>query len=170
MEILQSYIVRFLKERIRGEKDGSRGGRGRGRGRPKRGVGVGGAGRGGAPVPGAGSGPFTTTPLPPPNGVAPLLPPVMYESASGSGMQGKNMPSMNGAVPPAINSQGPLPAPETAVPPAPMPIPPTSQTGLGPGHTSESPIIIVDDVDADEREGPAMKKRRVDGPGGAIAV
>jgi hypothetical protein len=28
----------------------------------------------------------------------------------------------------------------------------------------------VDDVDADEREGPAMKKRRVDGAGGAIAV
>jgi hypothetical protein len=167
LEILQSYIVRFLKERIRGEKDGSRGGRGRGRGRPKRGAG--GMGRGGAPVPGAGSGPFTTTPLPPPNSVAPLLPPVMYESASGSGIQGKEMPSINGAIPSAINSQGPLPALETAVPPAPIPIPSsTSQTG--PGHTSESPIIIVDDVDADEREGPAMKKRRLDGQGGAIAV
>jgi forkhead box protein K len=171
LEILQSYIVRFLKERIRGEKDGSRGGRGRGRGRPKRGVGAGGLGRGGAPAPGAGSGPFTTTPLPPPNGVAPLPPPVTHETASGSGMQGKEIPPKNGVIPPAINSQGPLPAPETAIPPASIPIPlSTSQTDPGPGHTSESPIIIVDDVDADEPKGPAMKKRRLDGQGGAIAV
>ena len=84
-------------------------------------------------------------------------------------MQGKEMPSMNGTIPSAINSQGPLLAPETAVPPAPISIP-SSMSQMGPGHTSESPIIIVDDVDADEREGPATKKRRLDGQGGAIAV
>ncbi|KAI0771949.1 fork head domain-containing protein [Trametes elegans] len=65
LEILQAYIVRYYKEKLKAE-----GGRGRGRGRPRRGRG-GGTGRGSTP---AGStartdtpptGPFTTAPLPP---------------------------------------------------------------------------------------------------------
>ena len=165
LEILQSYIVRFLKERIRGEKEGSRGVRGRGRGRPKRG-GVGGMGRGGAPAPGPISGPFTTTPLPPPNGVGP---PQFREPASGSAMHGKEITSMTGAAPPTIDSQHPSPVPVMMTPPAPIPTS-SSTPQTGPGHTSESPIIIVDDVDADEDDEPALKKRRLDGQGGAIAV
>ena len=70
LEILQAYIVRYYKEKLRAE-----GGRGRGRGRPRRGRGgppAGrGAGAGAGTSSGAGraetsvSGPFTTAPLPP---------------------------------------------------------------------------------------------------------
>ncbi|PIL36847.1 transcription factor [Ganoderma sinense ZZ0214-1] len=67
LEILQSYIVRYYKEKLKAE-----GARGRGRGRPRRGRG-GGTGRGSAPSgPSAraetetsSAGPSSTTPLPP---------------------------------------------------------------------------------------------------------
>ena len=65
LEILQAYIVRYYKEKLKAE-----GGRGRGRGRPRRGRGAA-PGRGStlagasarAETPSAG--PFTTAPLPP---------------------------------------------------------------------------------------------------------
>ena len=70
LEILQAYIVRYYKEKLRAE-----GGRGRGRGRPRRGRGGPPAGRGAGAVAGTSSGPgraetnvagpFTTAPLPP---------------------------------------------------------------------------------------------------------
>jgi len=161
LEILQTYIVRFLKERIRGEKDGNRGGRGRGRGRPKRG-GVGGIGRGGTPGVNTPSGPFTSIPVPPPNGLAPPV----HEPESGASMEPT---SSNGVGSSLIDPQTPISA-QTRTPDATIstvalkPISLTSSTPpTGPGHTSESPIIIVDDVDEDEREGPALKKRRLDG-------
>ncbi|TCD71369.1 Pre-rRNA-processing protein fhl1 [Steccherinum ochraceum] len=62
LEILQSYIVRYYKEKLKAE-----GSRGRGRGRPKRGRGVAGISRGGAPGAsreGSSSDLFTTAPLP----------------------------------------------------------------------------------------------------------
>ena len=65
LEVLQAYIVRYYKEKLKAE-----GGRGRGRGRPRRGRG-GPPGRGATPA-GASAradvpstGPFTTAPLPP---------------------------------------------------------------------------------------------------------
>ncbi|KAI0080708.1 hypothetical protein K474DRAFT_1589165 [Panus rudis PR-1116 ss-1] len=65
LEILQSYIVRFYKEKLKAE-----GARGRGRGKPKRGRGAPGSGRGAAPGAGRGepSALFTTAPLPPRTG------------------------------------------------------------------------------------------------------
>jgi len=179
LEILQSYIVRFLKERIRGEKDGGRGGRGRGRGRPKRGgvSAVGGVGKGGMPAPapvtavdtiGIASGPFSTTPLPFPNGVGP---PPVCEPESGSGME---RPTLDSARPLATDSHYTISAlmpSKTISPVLPKSIPVgASALSTGPGHTSESPIIIVDDVDGDEREGPALKKRRLHCQGGAVAI
>ena len=56
LEILQGYIVRYYKEKLRAE-----GGRGRGRGRGRR---ARGAGAAGSSRPPAGDGLFTTTPLP----------------------------------------------------------------------------------------------------------
>ena len=172
LEILQSYIVRFLKERIRGEKDGSRGGRGRGRGRPKRGGRRGTSGSTSGTGLSPSSGPFTMTPLPHPNGIAGVRKP-----ESGSAMQTQRHNSMNGLGSSAVNSQPPVPVPmrtpdatTSPAPPKPIPIPiPLPAPPKGPGHTSESPIIIVDDVDEDECEGPAFKKRRLNGEGGAVA-
>ncbi|OSC98720.1 hypothetical protein PYCCODRAFT_1470861 [Trametes coccinea BRFM310] len=66
LEILQAYIVRYYKEKLKAE-----GGRGRGRGRPRRGRGGGAAGRGSTPAGATArsetptTGPFTTAPLPP---------------------------------------------------------------------------------------------------------
>jgi len=110
---------------------------------------------------GSTSGPFTTTPLSSPNGVAP-------PAAHGPQLRmGEQQPaSMNDVVPLS------MPIPDTSIspaPPVPIPIPPSAPS-TGPGHTSESPIIIVDDVDADGDEEPALKRRRLDGQGGAVAV
>lgn len=157
LEILQSYIVRFLKERIRGEKDGSKGGRGRGRGRSKRG-GVGGSGRGGTPAGGA-SGPFTTTPLPNPAQNKPI------SSSQGSLLEsGQPEQASTSSSVPAVDDSTPDASVQVSVPLTPPRTYTTPQE-----HTSESPIIVVDDDD-DELEGPAMKRRRLDGHGGAVAT
>lgn len=156
LEILQSYIVRFLKERIRGEKDGARG-RGRGRSRTKRGGA--GPGRGGPPAHanGSASSPFTTAPLPPPNSAA-----LRHALPSGSSMQGQEPTSTHSATPSMAASAPPAMVPVTAYKATSF-----SNTYISPstppphqGHTSESPIIVVDDVD--EHDGRAMKRRRLD--------
>ncbi|OAX39161.1 hypothetical protein K503DRAFT_856219 [Rhizopogon vinicolor AM-OR11-026] len=132
LEILQGHIVRYLKEKMT-----------RGRGRAKRGRG----GRGGmqgprdskAPPPG---GPFTTTPLPPRTSQ-----PVM---APGFGSAQTQVPA---AHPPSAET---VPTSVAEKPPVPVPI-----TAPAPFPRSESPIIVVDDLDSAD-EGPAMKKRRLD--------
>lgn len=158
LEILQSYIVRFLKERIRGEKGGDRG-RGRQRGRPKRG-GIGGSGRGGTP---GGSGPFTNTPLPNPsqngNTQATQAP---QPATSSAGVPGPDPKSMTGVVQTSVDSKSTVPVSA----PAPAPVIPISAAPA----RSVSPIIVVDDEPDDEPDGPAMKRRRLDGQGGAVAV
>lgn len=132
LEILQGHIVRYLKEKMT-----------RGRGRTKRARG----GRGGMPgsrdnkAPPAG-GPFTTAPLP---SRAPQLITVPgFESAQ------TQAPA---AHPPTAESVAVSVAEK---PPVPVPI-----TSSVPPPRSESPIIVVDDVDSAD-EGPAMKKRRID--------
>ncbi|KAA1466094.1 hypothetical protein DENSPDRAFT_846649 [Dentipellis sp. KUC8613] len=137
LEILQGHIVRYLKERIRGQS-----GRGRGRGHSKRGRGAGtGGGRGGKEG-GAGegrkekiplSGPFTTAPLP-----------------------------SRAAQPPPPQ---PLPPPMQSLqpPPQPVPLPVTpAHVPMVPQASPPSPILVVDDDDPPE--GPPPKRRRVDAP------
>ncbi|KAF7973210.1 hypothetical protein HWV62_15803 [Athelia sp. TMB] len=158
LEILQSYIVRFLKERMRGDKDGARG-RGRGRGRAKRG----GAGleRGGrAPGPPGSSSPFTSAPLPLPNGAA------VAQQASSTQMQGQ------------VSTSPPTYRPTSTIPLIPMtitttPRPSTTEIPISTPATAinyqdqapKSPIIVVDDLDDDD--GRAMKRRRLDDGGTA---
>jgi forkhead box protein K len=132
LEILQGHIVRYLKEKMT-----------RGRGRAKRGRG----GRGGTQgprdnkAPPAG-GPFTTTPLPP-RTIQPVTVP-------GFGSAQTQAPA---AHPPSAES---VPASIAEKPPVPVPI-----TESAPLPRSQSPIIVVDDLDSSD-EGPAMKKRRLD--------
>ncbi|KAG1755998.1 hypothetical protein EDB19DRAFT_1902167 [Suillus lakei] len=132
LEILQGHIVRYLKEKMT-----------RGRGRTKRARG----GRGGtpgsrdnkAPPPG---GPFTTTPLPSRTPQPVTVP--------GFGSAQTQAPA---AHPPTAESASVSVAEK---PPVPVPI-----TSSAPPPRSESPIIVVDDIDSAD-EGPAMKKRRID--------
>ena len=155
LEILQSYIVRFLKERIRGEKGGDRG-RGRQRGRSKRG-GIGGSGRGGTP---GGSGPFTNTPLPNPsqngNTQATQVPQPPTSSAGVPGLEPKSTPDV---VHTSVDLKLPVLVP-AAPAPAILTAPPRSM----------SPIIVVDDDPDDVHDGPATKRRRLNGQGGVVAV
>jgi hypothetical protein len=124
--------VRYLKEKMT-----------RGRGRAKRGRG----GRGGtqgsrdskAPLPG---GPFTTTPLPPRTTQSVTMPDF-----------GSAQTQVFPAHPPSAET---VPASITEKPPVPVPI-----TAPAPPPRSESPIIVVDDLDSGD-EGPAMKKRRLE--------
>ncbi|KAI0637895.1 fork head domain-containing protein [Trametes polyzona] len=129
LEILQAYIVRYYKEKLKAE-----GGRGRGRGRPRRGRG-GATGRGSTP---AGSvarsdtpttGPFTTAPLPP----RVPKPITATDAAPTSGYNGAQAtPSANG-----------LPAPSSEPPTdAPSPI-----------------VVIDDDDDSPEQEPTAKRRR-----------
>ena len=155
LEILQSYIVRFLKERIRGEKGGDRG-RGRQRGRPKR-SGVVGSGRPG------GSGSFTNTSLPNPsqNGDTQATQ-VPQPPTSSAGIPGPEPKSITDISRTSVTSKSPILVPAAAPAPA-IPI------SAAPPR-SVSPIIVVDDGPDDDHDGPAMKRRRLDGQGGAVAV
>ncbi|KAG2152872.1 hypothetical protein DEU56DRAFT_727576 [Suillus clintonianus] len=132
LEILQGHIVRYLKEKMT-----------RGRGRAKRARG----GRGGtpgsrdnkAPPPG---GPFTTAPLP----SRTPQPATVPDFSSAQTQAPAAHPPTAESVPLSIAEKPPVPVPITS------PIPPPR---------SESPIIVVDDIDSAD-EGPAMKKRRID--------
>ncbi|KAH9850089.1 hypothetical protein C2E23DRAFT_870294 [Lenzites betulinus] len=103
IEILQAYIVRYYKEKLKAD-----GGRGRGRGRPRRGRG-GATGRGptpGGPVPrtdAPNSGPFTTAPLPPRVPKASVSPPDAASALEGTRAS------------PAASSQPPVDAPSPIV-------------------------------------------------------
>ncbi|EGO01637.1 hypothetical protein SERLA73DRAFT_158881 [Serpula lacrymans var. lacrymans S7.3] len=140
LEILQGYIVRFLKERMKTE-----GSRGRGRGKPKRGRGAG-AGRGGPPVAGmaAEPGPFTSNTLPLRNAQA---------KDSELDQQGQS------SHPPAAET---VPVSVNAKPPIPVPITPPSSVSIPPREDTSSPIIVVDDGDSPVDDEPAMKRRRLD--------
>ncbi|KAI0728781.1 hypothetical protein C8Q72DRAFT_360180 [Fomitopsis betulina] len=104
LEILQSYIVRYYKEKLKAE-----GGRTRGRGKPKKPKGTAagsGAGRGDA----VNSGPFTTAPLPP----RASNPPTASSSAPSAVVTAQAS---------ALSAAGLLPSSTTAVPEsAPSPI------------------------------------------------
>ncbi|KAG0702354.1 hypothetical protein DFH29DRAFT_805076 [Suillus ampliporus] len=132
LEILQGHIVRYLKEKMT-----------RGRGRAKRGRG----GRGGTPgsrdtkAPPSG-GPFTTAPLPPRTAQPVTVP--------GFGSAQTQAPAVH---PPTAESVSVSIAEKP-----PVPVPRNDPT---PPSRSESPIIVVDDIDSAD-EGPAMKKRRID--------
>ncbi|KAI0722150.1 hypothetical protein C8T65DRAFT_564973 [Cerioporus squamosus] len=140
LEILQAYIVRYYKEKLKAE--GGRG-RGRGRGRPRRGRGTA-PGRGSTPAGASArsetptSGPFTTAPLPPrlpklePGAPTDAPPPRDVSSSS---------------VPPASASQPQAPVD------APSPI-----------------VVIDDDDSSEHPEEPAAKRRRLDDPEPAVDV
>ncbi|KAI0663127.1 fork head domain-containing protein [Cubamyces menziesii] len=137
LEILQAYIVRYYKEKLKAE-----GGRGRGRGRPRRGRG-GATGRGSTP---AGTtaradapttGPFTTAPLPPRLPKPTTAPPTSESPSATPGSVGSQHDGVTPAQPPPTSSQPPVDAP--------------------------SPIVVIDDDDGPEQE-PAAKRRRLDEP------
>lgn len=179
---MQSYIVRFLKERIRGEKEREKGdgaggrGRGRGRGRGKKGgASVGGTSRGTPTL--IVNGDNASTP-----GQNGAVPPTLQAQGSGmgSGTQFVNSTAVSAGSMLPVSTSGDL-APDStttgsvpiqAIPTPTLPPPPASQ----PKGNASSPIIIVEDVDVDidvdvvDEEGPALKKRRLDDHGGAIAV
>ncbi|KAI0676952.1 hypothetical protein C8Q78DRAFT_1073705 [Trametes maxima] len=138
LEILQAYIVRYYKEKLKAE-----GGRGRGRGRPRRGRG-GATGRGSTPAGSVArtdtpsSGPFTTAPLPP------------------------RLPKPVAAQPPEVPA-----APSTTAQPvsAPSAMPaPSSQ----PPADAPSPIVVIDDDDdvpeQEQEQEPVAKRRRLEEP------
>ncbi|KAI0370186.1 hypothetical protein BV20DRAFT_966804 [Pilatotrama ljubarskyi] len=138
LEILQAYIVRYYKEKLKAE-----GGRGRGRGRPRRGRGGAGPGRGSTP---AGStaradtpstGPFTTAPLPPrvPKPTSASVPPPESQTPSSATDSAQATP---GAATPAASSQPPADAP--------------------------SPIVVIDDDDSAPEQEHVAKRRRLDEP------
>ncbi|OCH95977.1 hypothetical protein OBBRIDRAFT_830572 [Obba rivulosa] len=140
LEILQSYIVRYYKEKLKAE-----GGRGRGRGRPRRarggppsgrGVGLGGMpGQSDTP----GSGPFTNAPLPP----RPARPPPTQPPAGGQEVSGQDA-----AQEPPMASLRPSPV-ESSAP---------------------SPIVIIDDDPPEPEPEPALKRRRLDDAGANAPV
>ncbi|OJT10535.1 Fork-head transcriptional regulator 2 [Trametes pubescens] len=104
LEILQAYIVRYYKEKLKAE-----GGRGRGRGRPRRGRG-GATGRGSTP---AGSVARTDTPMNGPFTTAPLPPRVSKSTVPSPAVPGTGQ-DFSGAPPPA-SSEPPADAPSPIV-------------------------------------------------------
>ncbi|EMD40460.1 hypothetical protein CERSUDRAFT_111060 [Gelatoporia subvermispora B] len=144
LEILQSYIVRYYKEKLKAE-----GGRGRGRGRPRRARGGPPSGRGaglGTPVrvDTPSMGPFTTAPLPP----RPARPPSAQPPATGHDANGY------ASVPPGVPAQAATHEPPMA---SLWPMPTSALP-----ESAASPIVIVDD---DPPEEPASKRRRLDDSG-----
>ncbi|KAF9818358.1 hypothetical protein IEO21_02873 [Rhodonia placenta] len=136
LEILQSYIVRYYKEKLKSE-----GGRGRGRGRPRRGRGgIGGRGATPSSAPRTDtptSGPFTTTPLPP-------------RSAQPSPQTASNSPESTAQ----LGSRAGVPAPA-----------PPMGSLRPPVDSAPSPILVIDDDSPDSDEGPSSKRRRLEGAG-----
>ncbi|KAI9001287.1 hypothetical protein BD414DRAFT_404711 [Trametes punicea] len=108
LEILQAYIVRYYKEKLKAE-----GGRGRGRGRPRRGRG-GATGRGSTP---AGTtarsetpstGPFTTAPLPSRVSKPAVLPPPETPSTALEGPDPHSSATSAEAAPPPTDAPSPI--------------------------------------------------------------
>ncbi|KAL6298741.1 hypothetical protein BKA93DRAFT_743520 [Sparassis latifolia] len=132
LEILQSYIVRYYKEKLKAE-----GGRGRGRGRPRRGRGAAG-GRGSTS---AGAHPRTDAPTAGPFAPAPLLPPAVEPLP---------MTAMAHETPAHPNSDVAF-----------IRTTPTSDVLWQAVDAAPSPIVVIDDDPAEE-EGPAMKRRRLE--------
>lgn len=140
LEILQSYIVRFYKEKLKAE-----GGRGRGRGRQRRGRG-GGTGRGAAPVgtQSLGSGPFTMAPF----AHKPIEPQLILEACGSGDVLVPSHEPVARKVPPS--------APMGSLQPT--------------ADSAPSPIVVIDDDIPDFEEGPATKRRRLDDTGVEIGA
>ncbi|KZT12911.1 uncharacterized protein LAESUDRAFT_733482 [Laetiporus sulphureus 93-53] len=143
LEILQSYIVRYYKEKLKAE-----GGRGRGRGRPRRGRGAPpGTGRDVPPAAAPSrtdispSGLFTTTPL---------TPRIAQPSSSS----------------PVAEPQAAMQVDSTADPASTTaPVPPPIDSLQMPVESAPSPIVVIDDDPPESDDRPAAKKRRLeDGP------
>ena len=152
LQILQSYIARFLKEQRLKKRDSGRG-RGRGRGVLKR-------GRGGGRKPEDGNcpagetthgsaddklakGPFTMTPLP-----RRTSHPRPVDNPEDIPVPDTHPPS-SGATPVIVDAK----------PPVPIPVAGNNAAPVGDEEDAE-PIIIVDD--SDTLEEPAAKKRRLE--------
>ena len=152
LQILQSYIARFLKEQRLKKRDSGRG-RGRGRGVVKRGRGAGrkpedgdypaGETAHGSADGNLAKGPFTMTPLP------------RRTSHPRPVHNPDNIPVADTHPP----SGGATPAIVDAKPPVPIPVPGNNAAPVGDEEEAE-PIIIVDD--SDTLEEPAAKKRRLE--------
>lgn len=148
LALLTQHMVRALKERRAKERGKDRERKGK---KSKKGLG----GQGGNAAAASAGSPFTNAPLNRPLQGQPLsVTPTPQPIPA---------PAPAAAPPPPMQSlQPPVSAPvHTSAPPPPQPAG-TVEALADPG----SPLIVVDDS---EDEGPAMKRRKLDGTGGALA-